>query len=217
MALTLSEIETLVRHEARDSELNLTSGTGLAVFNMLYRRYSALFVWPELTRTNTTTTVADTATYTWPTTNNYSDVKLIEIQNPSQDNKYVPIMPARSEIIFSRYNSENPSFPVVYKRDNNGTTDILNLAPAPSDGNLTIRIIGIAEPANLASGSDQTVFIDKTSDDGLVYLIAADYAFKRAQNERANVLLQVVSEILSRKSGKEILPQEIRALVGMNA
>ena len=215
MAQTLSEIEQLAKHLSRDKELSLTSGSGLAVFNMLYRRYASLFVWPELTRENTTTTVSEVSTYTWPTTNRYSDVRLIEIQNPDRGDKYTIIVPARSEVVFSKYSSKEPSFPVVYRRENNGSADILNLAPAPKTGNLTIRIKGIAEPSALASGSDETVFIDRTSDDGLAYFVAADYAFKRAQEQRAMTLLQVVSEVLTKKAGKEILPEEIKSAINM--
>lgn len=213
MALTLSEIETLVRHEVRDNSLDLTSGSGLAVTNMLYRRYSALFVWPELTKTSTVTSVAGDSTYTWPSDNNYSDVRIVEMQNADKDLDYTPIVPARSEIVFTKYSGYPKGFPIVYRRDHDGTNNILNLAPTPDVTGLTIRIRGIAEPSNLTSGSSATVFLDRSSDDGLVYLISADYASKRAQPQRAQAMLAVVSEVLSRRAGKEILPEEIKRLL----
>lgn len=213
MALTLSEIQTLVRHEVRDNSLDLTSGTGLSVANMLYRRYSSFIAWPELTRTSTLTTTAGSSVYTWPSDNSYSDVRIIEIQNPDKDLDFTPVVPARSEIVYTKYSGYPKGFPVVYRRDNDGISNILNLAPAPNVTGLTIRIKGVVEPNNLSSGSSETVFLNKSSDDGLAYLISADYASKRAQPQRAQALLAVVTEVLSRRAGKEVLPEEVKKLL----
>lgn len=211
MSLSLNEIQTLVRWEARDSKIDLTDASSLAVFNMLYRRMSALFLWPELTRTDSSlSTTSGDSTYTWPSTNRYIDVTLVEMQNPFNDNKYDPIMPARTEITFAEESTKPNGFPTVYRRTHDGTNHILEFAPAPDTSSLGIRIKGLIEPTALADGGESTVFLTKLADDALVFLIAADYAAKREDAERSNELLSRTAEILTALSGREILPSELK-------
>lgn len=210
MALTLTEIETIVRHEARSSTLNISSGTGLSVFNMLYRRFSALFPWTELIKTDSSlTTVSGTGSYTWPSTFRYSDVRSVQMQNPAQNNKYITIVPTSMEILLSSEEARANGFPTVYKREHDATNNIIKFAPTPNTTGLGIKITGVTEPENLTSGSDATIFLEKTADDALSYLISADYMFKRAQPERGSQLVDVARSILSSRFGKEIASEEV--------
>jgi hypothetical protein len=208
MSLTITEIQTQVRHLARDGDLTLSSGDGLTIFNMLYRSFAALFEWPELTRTDTFTTTAGTAQYTWPSTYNYSDVKSVRIQNPRNQNKYVNVVPAKSEVTFTQKTEASDGTPEVYKREHNGTNNVITLAPAPDFSNATGQVIGVIEPSSLASGSSPTIFLEKTSDDALSYFVAADYSYKREQPEYGDILLTSAQRILSTKFGKEIVTME---------
>lgn len=211
MAQTLSSIQVLARYESRDQSLDLTTTEGLAVANMLYRRIVLLVDWTELIRTDTSlSTTAGTSSYTWPSTNVYMDVKAIEIQDSEDENKYKVIAPVRTELDWSIQREKENSFPLVYRRHHNGTNNVVEFAPTPNIGSLTVRIIGKIEPTAFTSASSTTLFLNNSADEALALLIASDVADKRNQTTRSEQLLRRASEILSSLSGKDITPSEIK-------
>lgn len=214
MATTISNLQTLVRWEARDSQFSLTDSNGLSIGNAVYRRLAALIDWPELNYQDTTlSTTAGTEKYTWPTTYDFIDVTGIEIQDPYDNSKYKMVSPAPSEFEFGLMRAKENAFPELYKRGNDGTNNVLYLAPAPNISSLTIRITGQIEPTAYTLASSTTVFISSSADDALSYLIAADLLDKREQPQRAQRLVGRASEVLSRIAGREITPDELRSRV----
>lgn len=210
MADTVSNIETRVQWLARDSSFSLTDTTGLQIINYVYRRLAAIIPWPEFNRTDTSaSTTANQEAVTWPAVK-FIDVTQLEMQDPADDLNYHEIVPARTEVEFSDLRREEPSFPEVYKRSYDGTQNVVQFAPAPDTGSLTIRITGQIEPAEVTAGASTTTFIGYMPDDILAHMIAADILSKRNQDTQANKLLSVAAELLSSISGREVTPAELK-------
>lgn len=210
MSDTVSNIEDRVQWLARDKNFSLIDTQGLAILNYTYRRLSAIFPWGEFNRTDTSaSTTANQEAVTWPSVK-FIDVTQIEMQDPEDDLNYHEIVPVRTEGEFSALRAEEPSFPQVYKRANDGTQDIVQFAPAPKTGSLSVRITGQIEPTALTTSASTTSFIGVIPDDVLAYMIAADIADKRNDPQRSNKLISVASELLSSIAGREITPAEIK-------
>lgn len=215
MAQTVTNIQTKVRWEIRDEAYDLTDTTGLAVFNMIYRRLASFLPWPELLRSDTSlTTTSGTEDYTWPSSPIFIDVLSVEIQNPEADMRYCTIAPVQTFSEMTVERGKKKDFPLVYMRAHDGSNHVLRLAPTPDTSSLTVRITGIIEPTEVTSGTDTTIFLNRSSDDVLSLLIAADVSSKRGMEDRSQMLILRASELLSVLSGKEITPYELKSLVG---
>jgi hypothetical protein len=210
MSDTVANIQATVRWLARDSTFSLIDTQGLRILNYVYRRLSAIIPWPEFNREDTSaSTTAGQEAVTWPAVK-FIDVTQVEIKDPSDNLNYQVVAPARTEVEFSSLRNEEASFPQLYKRTNDGTQDIVQFAPAPKVGSLTVRIIGQTEPTALATSASTTEFIGLIPDDVLAYMIASDIMDKRNQPERAQQLLSVAAELLSSIAGREITPAELK-------
>ena len=214
MATTITNLLTLVKWESRDKQFSLVDATGVVVGNSIYRRLAALIDWPELNKEDTSlTTVAGQEKYTWPATYNYIDIMSVEVQDPYDNTKYKQVSPAPSEFEFTLEREKSSSFPLLYKRANDGTNNVIYLSPSPVVGSLTIRLTGQVEPTAYTAAGDTTVFISSSADDALAYLIAADILDKREMPQRANRLIGKAAEVLSKLAGKEITPNELKSRV----
>ena len=208
MATAITNIQSRVRWEARDSDFSLIDTTGLSIANMAYRRLAAIVEWPEFNQSITVAATADTEAITWPTTPVFSDVTSVEMQDGDDNDAYKVVYPVRSELEWSITRKETASFPKVYKRFNDGTNDQILLAPAPKAAQL-VRITGKVEPTAFSTSLSATEFISSTADDVLAYVIASDIMYKRNQPNRAQMLMQKVAQILSSMTGKEVVPSEL--------
>jgi hypothetical protein len=210
MADTVSNIETRVKWLSRDTAFSLIDTTGLEITNYVYRRLAAMIPWPEFNRTDTSaSTTANQEAVTWPSVK-FIDVTQIEIQDPDDNLNYHEVVPLRTEVEFSELRRRQPSFPEVYKRSHDGTQNVVQFAPAPQTGSLTIRITGQVEPSEVTAGASTTNFIGYTPDDILAHMIAADICNKRNQEARANQLLSVAAELMTGIAGREVTPSELR-------
>ena len=211
MTQTITTIQDRVRWESRDVNFSLTDTTGLAITNGMYRRLAAMLPWPELNRTDTSaSTTEDQEAVTWPSVK-FIDVTSVEVQDPNNNLNYQTIVPARTEQEWSIAREKPAGFPEVYKRAHDGTQNVVQFAPAPGTGSLTVRIMGQIEPTQVTAAASTTVFIDDSADDALAYMISADIASKRSQPDRALTLLRVASEVLSSIAGREITPAELKS------
>jgi hypothetical protein len=215
MAKTLTQIETLVKWEARQSDFSCTSVSGLAIFNMIYLRVAAMFPWPELYKADASlVTIADSGEYTWPSSVMFSNVNLIQIQDTEDDLKYKVISPTPTELDFVEAHEEPASFPRYYKRIvNSSNVKKLCFAPHPKYSGALITISGTYEPTEFTQGSDATVFLNKNVDNAIALLIAANIMDKRDYPKRAQRLTAKAAELLSSVAGKEITPIELRDTV----
>ena len=210
MSKTLAQIQTVVRFESRDESIDLSSSELLPLVNLIYRRIGNLGEWAELVRTDTSlTTTAGTNSYTWPSVS-FSNVSLIEIQHPDLGMRYESVPAASGEALWAKYRKWENEFPVLYKREHNGTNNLVSFAPTPDVSSLTIRITGVIEPPELTSSGDATIWIQSSMDDAMAYLISADIAAKRGYPQRSQELVARAAEVLGRLAGREITPAELR-------
>ena len=210
MAQTLSQIQTIVQFEARDDNIALSSGTGLAQANAIYRRLCALLSFPELTREDTSlSTTAGTEAYTWPSSPVFIDLQKVEVKDPDDDLKYKFIAPAQAELEWSLEREKKQNFPKFYRRMHNGTSNVIQFAPTPHIGSLTIRLTGVIEPTAFTASSSTSIFLNTAVDEALAYLIASDTMQQRAFYDHADSLLKRAAELLSHVLKKEVKPQEI--------
>ena len=210
MADTVTKLQVKVRWEARDTKFVLTDTTGLSLTNTIYRRLAAIIPWPELNRVNTSaSTTAKQEAVTWPSVK-FIDVTNVEVQNPEDNLKYVSVVPARTELEWSVLRGNEPDFPQVYKRSYDGTQNVIEFAPAPNTGSLTVRITGQVEPVEVTDGASTTIFIGETADDVLAFLISADVMDKRNQPGRSKALVARAAEMLSAIAGREVTPAELK-------
>jgi len=213
MSDTVSNIQARVQWLARDKTFSLIDSTGLPILNYMYRRLSTIIPWSEFNREYTTaSTTANQEAVTWPSVK-FIDVTQIEMQDPEDNLNYHEVVAARTEVEFSSLRSEEPSFPEVYKRTHDGTQNVVQFAPAPKTGSLSIRITGQIEPTSLVTSASTTEFIGVIPDDILAYMISADITDKRNDPERARSLLSVAAELLSSIAGREITPAELKTEV----
>ena len=211
MSDTLTQLQVKVRWQSRDSAFSLTDDTGLAVTNGMYRRLAAIIPWPELNRTDTSrSTTEDQEAVTWPSVK-FADVTSVELQDPNDNLKYQVIVPARTEQEWSIAREAPAGFPQMYKRAHDGTQNVVQFAPKPNTGSLTVRVTGYIEPTEVTAAASTTVFIAETPDDILSLMISADIADKRNQPVRAQSLAKRAAELLSGIAGREITPAEIKS------
>ena len=211
MAKTLTEIQTATRIHARDGDLTITSGDGLVSANIIYRRLASSFHWAELRRQDTSlSTTASTATYTWPTTNTFIDIKALEVQDDSDSDNYKMIFPPPDEWTWNQSgNKPNQVIPDHYMRISTSIADQVEFRPTPKIGSKTIRITGIIEPTALNQPYDKTVFIQKSADDAFEYLIAAFWTDRDGDPNWSAQLIQKARAILSQLFGKDQVPEEL--------
>lgn len=214
MSDTVANIQARVQWLARDKTFSLIDSTGLPILNYMYRRLSTVIPWSEFNREDSTaSTTAGQEAVTWPAVK-FIDVTQIEMQDPDDNLNYHEVVPVRTEVEFSDLRAEEPSFPQVYKRTHDGTQNIVQFAPAPKTGSLSVRVTGQIEPTSLTTSASTTEFIGVIPDDILAYMIASDIADKRNDPERSRSLLSVAAELLSSIAGREITPAELRTGTG---
>lgn len=211
MAKLLSEIQTGVRHNARDNNLTLTSGIGLETVNRMYRRIAAALPWPELRRQDTSiTTTAGTETYTWPATPIFLDIKSVEIQDGDDNDTYKAIYKPQDEHSWVELLTlPRQSVPTAYQRSSTSTAHQVSFRPLPKYSTKTIRITGIIEPTSLITADERTIFIQRAADDALEHLIAAEWAMHDGIIELVQIQLGQLQEILKMLFGKEQVPAEL--------
>jgi hypothetical protein len=210
MAKTLAQIQTLVRYNARDDSIDLTTTTNLAIVNETYRELISQLPWPEYLRKAilTSQTVADQEEYQWTGASFpiFLDVNYIEILSLSYDKDttdsdifntntitsatarytYKAVWPPPNEWewnLAGRRTSVDQ--PLWYKRLNNGTNDVVALRPTPSVTGYNIRVVGVIEPTALTGSSDTTGFISNQADEAFAHLVAANLATRDGFNDIA--------------------------------
>lgn len=221
MATTIANLQTRIRFEARDDDLDFATDDSASpttptdnrqILNMNYRRVVMLLRSYELYDEDVTIPTVDAqAAYTWPTGKTFWDVISVEIQNPAKNLKYKLVPKIEDMAEFAEHRARKDGFPLGYRRSSSSGTDQIVFAPAPNFVG-TIRISGLIEPTDLlyTGGSPSTtVFVSTLADDALVYLTAATFANKRNFPTRAQILKQKAAEVLSAVAGREISLAEI--------
>lgn len=201
---TLKQIQAEVRLYARDGALDLitTGSEGLRSVNRIYRALSGLLPWGELRREDTTiTTTGGTAKYTWPsfpTSPRFIDVKMIEIQNNDDQDRYTPITTPVDETTWSASGRKpNQTVPDHYMRVSTSSANQIEFRPAPKFAK-TIRITGIIEPDPFTKSGQQSYFLSMVADDAFEYFIAASWINRDGADDRYAALLAAnASDLLS--------------------
>jgi len=215
MAKFWSEIQVGVRHNARDDSIDLTTDPGLARANSIYRKLALALPWPELRITTASAEVtAATGVYNWPTSSVFTDVVALEIQGASSASasRNLLISP-ESEYEWNLAAKQVNTIPVYYVRKAVSGTDSFELRPVPSyDVTEGVQITGYTEPSaydGTTPAANPTVFLQKTADDVLELLIAADWLAQQGDPNFATFQIQQATQILQRMFGKELVPAEI--------
>lgn len=202
---TLSDLQDDIRFWTNDSALTITSGTNLRVFNIVYQGmlspdYSLLGVkigrrWPERVREDTSLTmVVGTEQYAYPVSPKTIDPVYVEGLDADTSEPYtiawVPDMNT-----WSSYDLTGNSRPVYCRLiDVSGSTKLaLRPKPSKTDG---IRITGLVEVTDLTSGSSETIFRNKNSENALAMLVAAVFKSKRGETGRALELINMAKGLL---------------------
>lgn len=207
MADTLANIQTDARLWADDSQLTLTSGDGLRVFNLVYQglmnpefEMAGIKVgrrWPEASRQDTSLTmVVGTEEYDWPTTTVFKPPWYIEGLDANNSDLPYTIWPVESMQEWSYFASVTNGRPKRYRLYNNAGTIKMALRPKPyqTDG---VRISGLIEVTELTGSGDSTIFLNKASDRALSMLVAAYYQSKRGDRPgRAQELIALALGLL---------------------
>ena len=197
--LTLSEVEAEVQFLADESNLVLSSGAGLAIFNSYYKLFSGLRRWGELEITDSSiVTVAGQEAYRWPITRTFIIEPAILLQRTAGNtNNFVQVWPVTDNIHWGCLANVTQSFPSHYKRESKGANDFtLLFRPFPNTADLQVRIVGQAEPIKLVQAADRTVFRESKTDLALARYIAAQYQKKRDNPGRAEELLDEMRDML---------------------
>lgn len=201
MSRKLSELEDMLQVVSRNRTELITEGTGLDLFNAVYRRTSLIYPWPELRKQNTTlSTTANTATYTWPDEFIPANILSVEIQDGDDNDKYKPVTPPKNEDTWTiMQGMEAATVPSHYIRARSGTVDQIIFAPAPKYGSKTIRITAVIEAPILKSEADRTIFLQNIADDALVYTLAGEFlevdgeiAFADRQLQKAQAIFTTI-------------------------
>ena len=216
---SLTEIQTGFQFSAAQGSTSLTTETELAVFNRIYRGLAAELPWPELRRRDTSlTSTAATAAYDMPSRASivFLDLKLVEIQDGDDEDKYKVVPPAISELKLNIADQKpDLNVPDYYVLDNDDVDDQIRFAPSPKYTSKIIRLTGIVEPDPLIDGDDATVFRQRTADDALEHLVAADFYMQGGLFTLGQAQLAAAQQVLSRLFGKEAVPLElIRRITG---
>jgi len=207
MVDTLTNIQTDVRFWADYSDLVITSGDNLRIFNTVYQgmfspEYTVYGVkigrrWPEATREDTSLTmVVGQEDYTWPSSPDFKDPVWLEGTNGTTE--VYPIHWAPDMATWSAYDPNNvgDTEPLYARLLDVAGVATLSLRPNPgrADG---IRINGMIEVTELAVGTDSTVFLHKNSDRALSMVVAAHFKAKFDGNTgRAMELLNQAKSLL---------------------
>ena len=212
MAQRLSEIETQVQFLTRNSDTVITSGDGLAVADRTYRELAALLPWPEFRRNDLTiTTVAETGIYDWPESPVMLDIKVVEVQDGNDDDKYKTIYTPITELAWSlmaeRKSAAVPEGYMLFDDTEKGMQ--FEARPLFRFGGKTIRITGIIEPAPLTGGDSGTAFRNRIADDALARLLAAELLSAAGFEPYANTQKQAAANALRRIFGRDPVAREL--------
>jgi len=173
---SLSDTQTFLRLQGRESGEGITSGTGNVLANAVLRRIALGLPWPELRVLNTDmTTTAGAGALNWPDVQ-FLDIKALEIQNGDDLDRYAQIYPPPSEHAWTGAQSlPSQAVPFYYMRYQDEAVAKLELRGAPKYDAKIVRITGIQEPPKLDSDDDPTFFQLETADDAYVYMLAAAF------------------------------------------
>jgi hypothetical protein len=213
MAKTITQIQNdASKFLARDVNLDFTSAsTGLAVANRVYRKFAAMWDWPELNRKDITlATVTLQEAYSGTAIASYRDITLVEVQDDRDSDKYIPVGAANSLPRWVRAGYEAPGFPDLYRLENSAGVNKLALRPVPSTAQTAnvIRVTGQITPAEVTKSST-TFCRNDLGNDVLALMIAAEYQMKRGQKSHGQELLTQAGELMQRIRGDEIIPAEL--------
>lgn len=211
MAKTLANIQKGARFHAKNDQLVVTNGFGLTAVNAIYRRVANALPWPELrvTEDSADATATGTKTYAWATTNVFIDIKSIEVGTTSSDAAFNLLLPPPTESDWSEMAKDANTVPVYYVRFRIGSTDKIEIRPAPNYTGGTLRFIGIIEPSELTTEASVTIFQMKTADDVVEHLVAADDLIARNKTDEAEVQFDKATRILRKIFGDEKVPAEL--------
>lgn len=197
---TLTTIQTLTQFWANDSQIDLTSGTGLALANEVYQDLCGSRRWPELTQQDTSiSTVSGTEYYTWPTNPVFKEEPYVEFLDSTNSNQPVAVLPAPNE---EEYTELGVTFkahpPIFYRKLTTAGAVKIGLRPIPDRSSDTIRITGRIEATEFTNGASSTIFLNIQSNRALSILIAAALKKKRGEVDRAMVLEAEAKKLLPR-------------------
>lgn len=219
---TLSELQTLAGRFGRLDNLVITSGTGLATAMAVYRRTCLFLPWPELrvrdTSMSTTdaSTDAGASTMDWPNAPTFLDLRIVEVQDGDDQNRYKAVVPAEDELSFQQLSHRPPvAVPGMYAKYRDPSSDTLKVEfrPAFKYTGKTIRRTGIITPPELDTGDDQTVFESPAADDALAHMIAATELDVDGFVQHADKELGKASSILSSLFGRDVPPEELGRII----
>lgn len=216
MATQLSDIQTLVRHEARDNNLDIsTAGVALNNSNKIYRRLAGMLPWPEFRQTHTLTAKMETNTesYAWAFTGSpkFINIVSVEVETAEESSVFDICFVPPNEYEWNAAKKATSGIPRYYVRMDDGTNNSISLRPVPSstqnDGD--IKVTGYVEPTALASSSSSTEFATTSADDALVHLIAANWLLHDGTEQYAQIQIQLAQDILQNIFGKDQIPDEL--------
>jgi len=210
MASDLTALAVTIKDLVRWQRLDLTEATSLERLNRQYRWLATLSSFPEFRRQDTTrSTVADTETITKPVLL-FTDIRIIEIQDPDDGDKYKNIPKARDELEWGLMATESNGWPLMWLDGHDGSNHQINFRPIPNFAK-TVRVTGYIQPAPLVNtgGSDTTAFRTLDMDDALANLFAGDLLMRRDQQGLAQVRFSSAQQTIQRVTGKEITIAEL--------
>ena len=197
--MKLSDIEGEVRFLADESNLNISSGTNLPILNGYYKLFCGLRRFGELEVTDeSVVTVASQEAYNWPSRHTFIVEPALMLQRVAGNTqRFVPILPAPDNYLWSGLKNVSASFPTHYKRESLGANNFsLFLRPLPSVAGLQLLIIGQVEPALFVQAADRSVFREEKTDRAFARYVAAQLQRKRDNPARADDLLDEMRDML---------------------
>lgn len=230
---TVDDLQGLIQFHLRDltGSFIVTSDPGLSWLNFVYRKMSTISDWPELTVTSPTwiKTVAGTNTYAVPFDPDYVDIRLVELQDPDDNNKYKRVPPTRSELLWSMADRKPNGFPEQHQfhdGDGSGYALSFEVRPAPLFSGAYFRVTGSIEPDDLyttpsaidsttGAAPNTTVWRSDTQDDLLAMLTAAYIAAQRGAMPYASHLFNQAAMLMTALTDTRVTPSEFRELLGL--
>ena len=211
MAVTWRKIQTLARDLAQDTDLDVTSSAGLIYGMRVYRRFAAMWRWPEQFSVGATlATVAAQEKYSATAIAGFRDIVSVELADDRDSDKFAPVGPVNSIPRWQRAGYQPAGFPDFYNLESSAGVPKIAFRPAPNTAQAanTIRVSGYTTPPDISA--TQTTFPRNTlADDVLAHFLAADRLKQKGQDAKANELLGRASELFQRLTGQEIVPAEL--------
>lgn len=181
MASTLTNIEVLAQHEARDNNLDVTAaGVYIANTNKIYRKFCGEFDWPEfyITIALTATLATGTEEYAWAFSGTpiFYRETAVEAESVASSGVYVLLDEPPNEAAWNMFSSGMSGVSKFYRRrDNSGDKIAIRPVPSSTQNGGAVKVTGYIEPTALANGSSTTEFLNASSDDAFAHLLAANW------------------------------------------